>query len=110
MIRIPCAVSLHGIRVDQTFHEQRCMQGGDRGLSVADIGSGAGLPAFIIAIAKPTWQVVAMDTLKKRCKFMEETAQSLGLQVSIKCPHSAVAALRACMTKKKTAPRLTCRI
>ena len=61
----------------------RCSPAGPDGpASLLDVGSGAGLPAFVIAIARPQWSIVAMDTLRKRCDFMTATADKLGLQVS----------------------------
>ncbi|KAK9828738.1 hypothetical protein WJX72_001820 [[Myrmecia] bisecta] len=48
--------------------------------SVIDVGSGAGLPGVILAIARPDWQFTLLDTLKKRCVFVEQTAHAVGLR------------------------------
>eukprot|EP00897_Mesotaenium_endlicherianum_P005188 jgi/Mesen1/4698/ME000241S03740 len=40
-------------------------------LSIIDVGSGAGLPGLILAIARPAWQVVLLESLRKRCDFLE---------------------------------------
>jgi len=58
----------------------RAVQGESRPVRLADVGSGAGLPAFVLAVARPGWHVTAVDTLRKRCDFMEEAAQKLGIQ------------------------------
>ncbi|GLJ48892.1 hypothetical protein SUGI_1031220 [Cryptomeria japonica] len=38
---------------------------------VVDVGSGAGLPGVILAIARPDWQVTLIEPRQKRCCFME---------------------------------------
>eukprot|EP01026_Neomeris_dumetosa_P065791 TRINITY_DN63283_c0_g1_i3.p1 TRINITY_DN63283_c0_g1~~TRINITY_DN63283_c0_g1_i3.p1 ORF type:complete len:219 (+),score=32.26 TRINITY_DN63283_c0_g1_i3:123-779(+) len=53
---------------------------GYTGLRVIDVGSGAGLPGMVLAIAKPTWKIVLLDATRKRCKFMEDAASSIGLE------------------------------
>ncbi len=47
--------------------------------SVADIGSGAGFPALPLAIARPDLRLTAIDGTGKRVRYMEETAELLGL-------------------------------
>lgn len=42
-----------------------------------DIGSGAGFPALPLAIARPDLTVTAVDSVGKKCKFMQETAEKL---------------------------------
>lgn len=49
------------------------------GASVADIGSGAGFPALPLAIARPDLRVTAIDGTGKRVRYMQETAELLGL-------------------------------
>ena len=46
---------------------------------VLDVGSGAGLPGMILAIARPEWDFTLLDTLQKRCRFLEEAAEEIGL-------------------------------
>ena len=47
---------------------------------VLDVGSGAGLPGMVLAIARPEWDFTLLDSLQKRCRFLEGTAQELGLR------------------------------
>ncbi|MDD4111711.1 MAG: 16S rRNA (guanine(527)-N(7))-methyltransferase RsmG [Herbinix sp.] len=46
---------------------------------ILDLGSGAGLPGIPIKIAFPDTQVVLMDSLNKRVRFLDEVIEKLGL-------------------------------
>lgn len=46
---------------------------------VADIGTGAGFPGLVLAIAASDKQFVLVDSLAKRLKFLEAVATELGL-------------------------------
>ncbi len=46
---------------------------------VLDVGSGAGLPAVPLAIARPEWQITALDGHHKRTVFIQQVAIELGL-------------------------------
>jgi 16S rRNA (guanine527-N7)-methyltransferase len=48
-------------------------------LSLIDVGSGAGLPGMVLAIARPHWRVTMLDSLRKRCNFIDEAASRIGL-------------------------------
>ncbi len=47
--------------------------------SVCDIGSGAGLPGVVLAIARPDLQVTLVEPLLRRTTFLEEVVSELGL-------------------------------
>ena len=47
--------------------------------SLVDVGSGAGFPALVLAIALPEMQVVAVEARGKKCEFIEKAASALGL-------------------------------
>ena len=49
------------------------------GKTVADIGSGAGFPGMVIALAFPTSQVTLIDATKKKFMFLEEVKKELEL-------------------------------
>lgn len=49
------------------------------GVTVADVGTGAGLPGLVLAIARPDLQVTLIEPLLRRTTFLEEVAADLGL-------------------------------
>ena len=54
------------------------------GATVADVGSGAGLPGLVWAIARPDLHVTLIEPLLRRTTFLEETIEALGLdQVTV---------------------------
>jgi len=48
-------------------------------LSLLDVGSGGGVPALPIAIARPGWRVVALDSNHKKGAFLQQAASELAL-------------------------------
>ncbi len=52
----------------------------------ADLGSGAGLPALVLALVRPEARVTAVESLRKKCAFIAEAAAAMGLSnVSVEC-------------------------
>jgi 16S rRNA (guanine527-N7)-methyltransferase len=50
------------------------------GSSVADLGSGAGLPGVVLAIARPDLPITLVEPMARRVAFLEEVRASLGLE------------------------------
>jgi len=50
------------------------------GATVCDLGSGAGLPGLVVAIARPDLSVTLVEPLLRRTTFLEEVAAELGLE------------------------------
>lgn len=50
------------------------------GPRVADIGSGAGLPGLVIAIARPHYAVALIESRQRKCRFLRQAAIELGLR------------------------------
>ena len=48
-------------------------------IQVLDVGSGAGLPAWVIAVLNPEWQVTALDAVKKKMAFVQQQAKSISV-------------------------------
>lgn len=46
---------------------------------ILDIGTGAGLPSVVLAIMRPDWQVVALDSNQKKIRFVRQVKAELGL-------------------------------
>ncbi len=50
-----------------------------RDATVADVGSGAGLPGIVVALARPDLQVTLIEPLLRRTTFLEEVVTGLAL-------------------------------
>lgn len=50
------------------------------GATVCDIGSGAGLPGLVLAIARPDLSVTLVEPLLRRTTFLDEAVQTLSLE------------------------------
>ena len=51
--------------------------------TLADVGSGAGLPGIVIALAKPQFKVTLIEPLQRRCEFLYEVIDELGLSIEV---------------------------
>lgn len=51
-----------------------------QGASVADVGSGAGLPGVVLAVARPDLDVLLVEPQLRRTSFLEEIVQALALE------------------------------
>ncbi|HEU4459487.1 MAG TPA: 16S rRNA (guanine(527)-N(7))-methyltransferase RsmG [Methylibium sp.] len=47
---------------------------------ILDVGSGAGLPGLVVAIAEPHWPVTCIDAVGKKVGFMRQVIVELGLK------------------------------
>jgi 16S rRNA (guanine527-N7)-methyltransferase len=55
-------------------------------ISLADVGSGAGLPGLLLAIARPDWRITSIETVEKKAAFQRQAKIELDLaNVSIHC-------------------------
>ena len=52
-------------------------------VSVADVGSGAGLPGLVLAIARPDLRVTLVEPLLRRSRFLDEVVEDLGLRAQV---------------------------
>ena len=50
-----------------------------QGATVADLGSGAGLPGVPLALARPDLEVTLVEPLLRRSRFLSEVVETLGL-------------------------------
>lgn len=55
----------------------------DKAVTVADIGSGAGLPGIVIALARPDLSVTLIEPLQRRVDFLLEVIAELDLPIEV---------------------------
>jgi 16S rRNA (guanine527-N7)-methyltransferase len=65
---------------------------GDRPARVLDVGSGAGLPGVVLAIALPQLHVTCVDTVGKKASFIQQVAGELKLR-NLSAQHARVEAM-----------------
>ncbi|WP_308121380.1 16S rRNA (guanine(527)-N(7))-methyltransferase RsmG [Paractinoplanes bogorensis] len=53
------------------------------GASVVDVGSGAGLPGIVLAVARPDLRITLVEPLARRTAFLEEAVSILGLEPAV---------------------------
>jgi 16S rRNA (guanine527-N7)-methyltransferase len=53
------------------------------GASVVDVGSGAGLPGIVLAVARPDLSITLVESLARRIAFLAEVVPALGLDRSV---------------------------
>jgi len=64
-------------------HILNCAAVGDlirSGATVVDVGSGAGLPGMVLAVARPDLSVTLVEPLARRTAFLSEAVTALGLE------------------------------
>lgn len=49
-------------------------------ICMLDVGTGAGFPGIPLKIMFPEWEIVLLDSLNKRIKFLDEAIAQLGLE------------------------------
>lgn len=55
-------------------------------VALADVGSGAGLPGLVLAMAQPAWTIASIEPIEKKIAFQRQAKIELGLgNVSIHC-------------------------
>jgi 16S rRNA (guanine527-N7)-methyltransferase len=52
----------------------------EAGASVGDVGSGAGLPGLVLAIARPDISMTLIEPMERRCEWLRNEADRLGLE------------------------------
>jgi len=68
-----------------TKHVLDSLEGLETGLfddsqTVVDVGSGAGFPGFVLALARPTVKMTFLEATRKKCVFIEAGVEKFGIQ------------------------------
>jgi 16S rRNA (guanine527-N7)-methyltransferase len=58
--------------------------GKEHSTRLIDIGSGAGFPGLVLAIVLPALKVTLVESIGKKCRFLENTVINLGLTERVK--------------------------
>jgi 16S rRNA (guanine527-N7)-methyltransferase len=53
------------------------------GASLVDVGSGAGLPGIVLAVARPDLTITLVEPLARRTAFLSEAVTALGLAATV---------------------------
>jgi len=81
----------------------------DTAKTIVDLGSGAGFPGLVLAIMlsdRPGLKVHLVESIQKKCRFLEEVAATTGAPVQVQCTRAeALPDLRAdVITARAVAP------
>lgn len=69
---------LDGLTVARLINQEELTTG-----RLIDIGSGGGFPAMVLAIACPKLKVTMVESIGKKCRFLSEAADKLGLDAEV---------------------------
>jgi len=70
VLKVHIADSVVGLEIDAVREAGR----------IVDLGSGAGPPGLVLAIARPEAEVVLVESVGKKCAWLERTVEELGLE------------------------------
>ncbi|KAI4336092.1 hypothetical protein L6164_014664 [Bauhinia variegata] len=62
----------------KNYYRAHCSASYDK-LNLVDVGTGPGLPGIVLAIACPEWDVTLLESMNKRCVFLEHVVSVTGL-------------------------------
>lgn len=58
-----------------------------RGAGVCDVGSGAGLPGVLLALARPDLMVTLLEPMERRCRFLRQAVSVARLEGQVSVRH-----------------------
>ncbi|TSE25881.1 Ribosomal RNA small subunit methyltransferase G [Tepidimonas sediminis] len=80
---------LDSLAVLAPLRRELVARGRDGAARILDVGSGAGLPGVVLAIAEPRWQVTCVDAVAKKAAFVTQVAATLALP-NLRAVHARV--------------------
>ena len=83
---------LDSLAVLTPLRRELAARGLDGAARILDVGTGAGLPGVVLAIAEPDWQVTCVDAVAKKAAFVTQAAALLGLP-NLRAQHARVQGL-----------------
>jgi 16S rRNA (guanine527-N7)-methyltransferase len=84
-----------------------CMAPG-KAMQAMDLGSGSGMPALALALARPEWSMILVESTKKKAHFLDLAAAELGLMKRVRVEAQRAETLGQASLREK-ADLLTCR-
>jgi 16S rRNA (guanine527-N7)-methyltransferase len=60
-----------------------------------DIGAGGGFPGLVLAILDPTARLVLVESITKKCRFLEQVASETGTNATVTVANRRIEALKA---------------
>ncbi|WP_439532653.1 16S rRNA (guanine(527)-N(7))-methyltransferase RsmG [Polymorphobacter sp.] len=55
-----------------------------------DLGAGAGFPGLVIALSDPSARVKLVESIAKKCRFLEEVSRRLGLEAQVEVVNARI--------------------
>lgn len=92
-VRDPAAMRVQHVADSLAVVPPLRRQLGERPARLLDVGSGAGLPGVVLAVAMPELEVTCVDAVGKKVAFVREVAGALGLG-NVHAVHARVEQLR----------------
>jgi len=86
------AWSKHILDSLQALNQERSTPLFDGTQKVIDVGTGAGFPGAVLAIARPNLQVTLLEATRKKCNFLETATASLAPNAGVLCARAEDAA------------------
>jgi 16S rRNA (guanine527-N7)-methyltransferase len=80
-IRDPVAMETHHLLDSLAVlpYLEKSAAAGRAAFTLADVGSGAGLPGLVLAIARPDWRITSIEAVEKKATFQRQVKIELGL-------------------------------
>lgn len=80
-----------------------------QGLTVADVGSGAGLPGIPLALVRPDLRLILIEPLQRRSEFLAKAVTELGISDRVTVIRARAEEYSASESEPKTFEIVTCR-